>query len=296
MNEEIIVSIVVPTYNRAQLIERTLKSILSQNSPEFEVLIIDDGSTDNTFEVVEPFISNNVHYIKVENGERAKARNIGTNKAIGKYVNWFDSDDFMFSNHVEQIVLAINKNDSPEVISLEHEIRTFDFKFISKNNFTKSSKRDLLISGNHLACNSAVVRRDIALKFPFIEDLKLTASEDYELWLRLKSHFQFIHLPVCTSYLIQHDLRSVNTMSDSLKLEARFLSFLRHTCENSDIVKFLGPNLSYFRMKNYLILAVDLAYNKHKKKAFHYLRMAVKENKTAIFNKVFWATIKHLLF
>jgi glycosyltransferase involved in cell wall biosynthesis len=296
MNNEILLSIIVPTYNREKLIARTIESILSQSSTNFELIIIDDGSIDSTELVVSNYLSERVHYYKIENGERGRARNEGSKHAKGKYLNWFDSDDILLNFHVEEIEKAINKFNYPEIITLEYEIRDSNLTFISKSNFTPNAKRDRLIDGNYLACNPVIVRKDIAQKNPFIEDRKMSASEDYELWLRLKSQFPFHHHPICTSYLIQHDERSVNTMSDSVKLEMRFISFLDYCCSNEQLVIYLGKELSYFKMRNYLILAVDLAFQNHNKKALKYLKTAIKTNKKAIFNRVFWATIKHILF
>lgn len=295
MNDEILLSIIVPTYNRGNLIARTIESILSQKSSNFELIIVDDGSTDDTELVVSNYLNERVHYFKVENGERGRARNIGTQKSKGKYLNWFDSDDILLDFHVSEIEKVVEKENYPPIITIEHEIRDADLNFISKSDFINTDTTDLLIHGNYLACNSVIVKRDIALENPFIEDRKMSASEDYELWLRLKSQYPFYHHPICTSYLIQHEGRSVNTMTDPKKLEERFLSFIDYCCENEMIVKYLGRNLSYFKMKNYLILAVDLAFQRHKRKAFNYLIIALKENKKAIFNRVFWATIKHIL-
>lgn len=296
MNNEILLSIIVPTYNREKLIARTIESILSQKSSSYELIIIDDGSTDFTEQVVSNYLSERVHYFKIENGERGRARNIGTQKAKGTYINWFDSDDILLDFHVSELEKVVLKENFPPIITFEHEIRDVNLNFISKSDFINTEKVDLLIHGNYLACNSVIVKREIALENPFIEDRKMSASEDYELWLRLKSQFPFYHHPICTSYLIQHDERSVNTMSDSVKLELRFISFLDYCCSNKQIVNYLGKELSYFKMKNYLILAVDLAYQNHKKKALKYLKTAIKTNKKAIFNRVFWATIKHILF
>ena len=101
MQNQILFSIIVPTYNRAHLISSTLDSILSQTYTDFELLIIDDGSTDNTEEVVQKYLSDKVLYFKKTNGERSAARNYGTSKARGEYLNWIDSDDLIYTNHLE---------------------------------------------------------------------------------------------------------------------------------------------------------------------------------------------------
>src|SRR6218665_334920 len=117
MDKAYSISIIIPTYNRAHLIEKTILSILNQTSSNFEVIVVDDGSTDNTEEVVSKFLSETFRYFKIPNSERGAARNHGTSHAIGDYVNWFDSDDEMLPNHVEMIQKMIDMHNAPEVIT-----------------------------------------------------------------------------------------------------------------------------------------------------------------------------------
>ncbi|WP_343636914.1 glycosyltransferase [Fluviicola sp.] len=293
-------SIIIPTYNRAHLIEHTLKSVLDQSCDDFEVIIIDDGSSDNTEEVVRPYLSEKVRYLRIPNSERGAARNRGTELAKGAYLNWFDSDDEMRSNHVAQVKELCTKHGNPEVVNLMYQIKDSVSGKITpvQSSYTTGQKqrKNFLIEGNYLACNPVIVRRDIALANPFIEDRALSASEDYELWLRLLAKYPFYQSTEITSFLIQHDERSVNTMTNPDKLETRFLTFLKYIDANEELKQFLGTDYPYFVMKNYLILAVDLAYNGHKQKGFFYLKKAFREHKSALKQRVFWATLKHLIF
>lgn len=293
-------SIIIPTYNRAHLIENTLKSVLNQSCDDFEVIIIDDGSTDHTAEIIQPYLSEKVSYYKIQNSERGAARNRGTQLAKGDYINWFDSDDEMCSNHVACAKELASQNNQPEVINLMYQIKDLvTGKTIPvQASYTQHQKqrKNFLIEGNYLACNPVIVRKDIALENPFIEDRALSASEDYELWLRLLAKYPFHQSTEITSFLIQHDERSVNKMTDPIKLETRFLTFLKYVDNNQELKHFLRDDYAYFVMRNYLILAVDLAHNKHKKIAFLYLKKAIKHSKHAFKQRVFWATLKHLIF
>ena len=96
-------SIIIPTYNRANFIFLTLTSVLNQICKNYEVIIVDDGSTDNTEEVVQGFIKNNnliyFHYYQKVNEERGVARNYGIKKAKGQWITFLDSDDLFYPNH-----------------------------------------------------------------------------------------------------------------------------------------------------------------------------------------------------
>ncbi len=294
-----LLSIIIPTYNRAHLIENTLKSVLDQNCDDFEVLIVDDGSTDNTAEVVAPFLSEKVQYYPITNGERGAARNFGTRKAKGKYVNWLDSDDLLLPNHVSAIREAVSKHQSPEIL-------VFGYKnyFPKSNSYTpgfvlpeaEDQIKQQLIQGNCFSCNAVIVQSAIALENPFNENRKLSASEDYELWLRLASKYPVIAINEVTSVIIHHPERSVLTMNQMEQLENRFNTFIETSTSNHEVMQFLAGKSGYFKMRNYLILAVDLASNKHKAKARKYLFIAIQNSKKAFFQRVFWATLKHLVF
>jgi hypothetical protein len=155
--------------------------------------------------------------------------------------------------------------------------------------------RRFLLRGNYLACNPVVVRKDIALLNLFNEDRRLSAHEDYELWLRLKAQYSFCQSRIVTSHLIQHNERSENIMTKQERLETRFLTFIDIATNNEKILSFLADEKDYFIMRNLLILSVNLAHNRHKKAALKYTLKAIKHHKAAFFQLVFWNTLKHII-
>lgn len=116
------VSIIIPAYNRAHLIGETLDSIITQSYTHWECLVVDDGSTDSTVNVVAEYAKRNSR-IKLFKRPKTKpkganaCRNIGLDQARGEYVIFFDSDDLMTENHLEVKVTAIQKCDCDYVIT-----------------------------------------------------------------------------------------------------------------------------------------------------------------------------------
>ncbi|WP_289020803.1 glycosyltransferase family A protein [Desulfobacter postgatei] len=104
------ISVIVPTYNHARYIGRTLTSILDQTYTDFEIIIIDDGSTDNTKAVVENFKDYRIRYFYQENRGACAARNHGISKARGKYLLFEDADDFLESEHFEKYIKVAIEN------------------------------------------------------------------------------------------------------------------------------------------------------------------------------------------
>jgi len=185
-----IVSVIIPTYNRAGTIERCLKSIEEQTFKNFEVLVCDDGSIDNTKEIVGDYLERlNLHYIYSENsGGPARPRNIGIEKSLGRYVAFLDSDDWWLPEKLEKSVEA-----------LDHGADLVYHDFYQYNESErKTGKRlraweldsqvfdDLLLNGNPIINSSVVVRKKLLIKVGGIsEDPSLSAAEDYHAWLRI---------------------------------------------------------------------------------------------------------------
>src|SRR4051812_11846739 len=100
MRDQPFFTIVIPVYNREDILHKTIESIIAQTFSDYEVIIVDDGSTDKSYEVAKRYESGIIKIFTKENGERGAARNFGANKAGGRYVNFFDSDDLMRADHL----------------------------------------------------------------------------------------------------------------------------------------------------------------------------------------------------
>lgn len=296
MLNKIIVSIIVPTYNRATLIAKTLKSLQDQSNHSYEIIIVDDGSTDNTQEVVKPFLNTFTSYHKKDNAERAAARNFGARLAKGQYVNFFDSDDIALPNHVQTAIEIIDEKKQPQWFHLGYAWATPDQKVFRKvDNFKGDSLNDILIQGNTLSCNGVFVRKDIILDHPFNEDRVLSASEDFELWLRLAARYPLRYSNVITSLVIDHDQRSVRTINGQRLVDR--LSLLKRYLDNDpEIRKVYGRRykLVYKDIDSYISL--HLANQPSEKwRSTRYLFKAFFVSPSIIKDKRFYAIIKNLL-
>ena len=294
INQPVLFSIVVPTYNRAHLLPATIESITAQTYPHYEVIIVDDGSTDNTEEVMQKYLSDKVHYYKKTNAERAAARNYGALKAKGDYINWFDSDDIMFPNHLEVAAEVIGKYNNPEIFAQGHQHQNINGKLLRSIIYPPNINEEMHKS-NPIANSPVVVRRDIALSNLFNEDRGLSGSEDYELWLRMAAKYRIYSSPKVTVAVVFHDERSVVTMTSPDQLVLRFTKFIDYITANEEVVRLLGANLDTFLMKNYLLLAVDLTDKSHIKAGRKYLGKAVSNSTKIVFERGFYAFFKHYL-
>ncbi|XZF13813.1 glycosyltransferase family 2 protein [Chitinophagaceae bacterium MMS25-I14] len=289
-------SLVVPAYNRADLIGKTLKSLQQQEYPHYEIIIVDDGSTDNTEEVVQPFLNDKTRYYKKNNAERAAARNYGARIAQGDYVNFFDSDDIALPNHLTEAANLLKRTPSPEWFHLAYAWSTPEGNiFRNVNQFEGNTLNDILPNGNVLSCNGVFVRKDIILQFPFNEDRALSASEDFELWLRLAARFPLPYSNEITSLVIDHEGRSVRKINGQ-KLIDRLHLLIHYLQQDEKVQSYFGQSFQRTKMDALSYIALHLADQpSYKSKSVKYLFKAYRESSSLLRTKRFYATIKNLM-
>lgn len=103
------ISVIIPTYNRAETLIESLKSVLDQTHPAHQIIVVDDGSTDNSVSMLSPFRSR-IDYIRQENAGVSAARNTGLAAATGDWIAFLDSDDVWYPNRLSVLVRDIRKN------------------------------------------------------------------------------------------------------------------------------------------------------------------------------------------
>lgn len=292
---EPLITIVVPTYNRAHLLPATLRSLQEQENRKFEIIIVDDGSTDNTEEVVQPFLNAYTFYVKKENAERAAARNYGAILARGTYVNFFDSDDFALPNHTNEAARLIETHSQPQWFHLAYEWISSNGKVIRRENNRKGQTLNkTLATGNHLGCNGVFVRKDIFLQHLFDEDIHLSASEDYECWLRLAARYPLYYSNEITSQLIDHSERSVRTIS-GIKLIRRLETLLIKLQKDPVTIDHYGTAFSQIKADSYGYISLHLSNIKGwKLTSLKYLLKAVFCSVKVVFQKRFLVIFRNL--
>jgi len=290
------ITVVVPSYNRADLIAKTLTSLQRQDYDNYEILVIDDGSTDNTADVVRTVADQRTTYIHKENAERAAARNFGARAAHGAYINFFDSDDIALPNHLAEAAKLIRLYRNPEWFHLGYAWATPDGKvFKEVNNYTGQTLNAIIPNGNPLSCNGVFIRSEVILAFPFNETRALSASEDYELWVRLAARFPLHYSNTITSWVIDHEMRSVRTIHGE-KLVKRLQLLIQSLEEDAQVVKYYGRNFKKIKADSSSYIALHLAEaSKYKAQSLQYLLKSFTVYPGIISNKRFYAIIKNLL-
>jgi glycosyltransferase involved in cell wall biosynthesis len=184
-----LVSVVIPTFNRAKDLERALCSVLAQTYTNWEVLIVDNHSEDNTDEVIRDLNESRITLFKIHNhGVIAASRNWGIRHARGKYIAFLDSDDWWTENKLSKSVQYLENG--ADVVY--HSLWIVQKKFQKNYQRTRTRQlknpvfKDLLLNGNVIANSSLVVKKEILKKIgPISEDSGFLAIEDYDAWLKI---------------------------------------------------------------------------------------------------------------
>ncbi len=287
-------SIVIPTYNRAHLVRKTIESVLAQEDQDFEIIVVDDGSEDNTEEVVRAVGDERLHYYKKDNAERGAARNYGAIRAQGRYVNFLDSDDLLYSNHLAAARRLIEKQDDPEILHLGFEKRAIEGKLLYRIDSLKGDLNEQLLRGNLLSCNGVFLRKDMALAFPFNEDRRLSGSEDWELWLRLASRCQIHYSNEVTSVIVNHEARSVLRGNETALLNCMNLT-LKYLFEDPIFVEKYGRHRKLVENEFLSYTALHLAQGGQPLRACKYLKDSILVQPLSIFRRRFLAVVRFIM-
>lgn len=183
------VSVIIPTFNRGHCIKRCINSVINQTFKNLEVIIIDNYSSDETYNLISGFNDERIKYFLFKNNNIiAKSRNYGLSKANGQYIAFLDSDDFWKSRKLE---VSINYLDAGfdliyhnliiknESYRFGHKIRNFSWQL------KKPIKKNLILNGSPISTSSVVIRSTLIKKINgFSEEVKLVGSEDYDAWIR----------------------------------------------------------------------------------------------------------------
>jgi len=257
-------SIIIPTYNRADLVTIAISSVLNQTYQDFEIIIVDDGSTDNTEEVVKDIMDSRVKYFYKDNEERSIARNFGIQMACGKYIGFLDADDYFLENHLKVIYDFISTKSSVQVVHTGYEFRNENGDCLKKvQTFPESVNQNILID-NPLICNSIIINQNLFREYQFINNKSAILAEDWYLWIVLASNNQIHLINKITTIVVQHANRSLNKLNPHKILKSIDL-VVNHLLSNQQVVlKYGKRNLCEFATNRYMFSAYTaMSQNKH---------------------------------
>ncbi len=298
MEKPIFFSVIIPTYNRGELILDTLKTLFNQSYRHFEIIVVDDFSTDDTEEILKPYVEKGLlRYIRLSrNSERCVARNTGMQNAKGDYLTLLDSDDFMYQDCLKDAAEFAIKHPAFKVFQNRYELvnekkeLVYAYSFPSLDNQYKA-----LSKGNFMACVGGFLHREVYQKIQFDANPILIGSEDYEIWFRILAKYKVGRIEKVNCGVLQHDSRSVSSQTFEMLLankEYIINMIRRHSAVKEKFEKYIP----LFEASMLVYCAILSNQAKLYGKSLQLLRMAALANFKIVFTKRYIRVLQIALF
>ena len=203
MDKTMLISIITPTYNREAFLPVAIESVLAQSYKEFELIIVDDGSTDNSRELINAYVDKDprVKYLYQENQRQSVARNYALSIAKGDFICFLDSDNYWPHDKLEKSLKAFEQH--PEADIVYGDCITIDEQGneLHRNNMRRysGSIAAFLLKDNFVSMNTTMTRRRCFNEMGGMSG-KRRVADDYDLWLKFSARYRFQYIPEFLAY------------------------------------------------------------------------------------------------
>jgi glycosyl transferase family 2 len=297
MNNRRLISVVIPTYNRADYLPDAVESALGQKEVDVEVIVVDDGSTDSTAAVVEQnrtVWGDRVRYVWQKNSERSVARNHGLQHARGDYVAFLDSDDMWRQEHAATCITALETNSEAIAAYSEYGLIAADGGVIRDvvrrpRAEGKTFQANLCLKRLILHPTEVVLRRSMLGEGEMF-DPEIPGAEDWLLWVKLAKNVRFLRTGNATVWMRIHPK---GTFGDPQKF-TRSLMLTAEKVIATGLPEELGIKSERILTINRTHCAYAYYLSGNQSEAWQWLRLAVKKYPWALKETDFWKVFGRL--
>jgi teichuronic acid biosynthesis glycosyltransferase TuaG len=273
------VTVVIPTYNQGSFLKKAIQSVIDQTYVDWELIVINNHSEDNTIEIFNSFDDKRIKLINYSNkGIIAASRNIGIKSSSSNFIAFLDSDDNWYPRKLQDCLDLLSSGydlvcHSELWVSNDKPSRKVDYGPEPKATFN-----NLLLKGNCLSPSAVVVKRDFLIKVNYFdEDILLVTAEDYDLWIRLakvKCRIGFLNKTL-GEFIIHENSNSgdilKNTLATISVIEKNINNFVSNNLMGFFLILFLRSRILYNGSKRF--------WKKHDfKNAIYFCKNSIKSN------------------
>lgn len=226
------ISVIIPVYNKANFLAKTLQSVFDQKFKDFEVIIVNDGSTDNSLELIEQFKDKRLQVFNQGNQGASMARNFGINQAQSKWIALLDADDIWSDNHLEEICNTIQKLPKAKVVSTAYQIELY-YNFVKQPAFSKPRPKAISYIDDYFAYSlidplfwtSTLAFTKTSFKETGGFDPTLKTGQDIDLIIRFALKYRLGYNPKVT---LSYKRFTENNLSSQVNLQEKSKYIEKH--------------------------------------------------------------------
>lgn len=241
------ISVIIPLYNKAFSIAETLKSVLQQTYTDFEVIIIDDGSTDGGLAIVSQFIDSRIQWVQQPNLGAAAARNAGIEKATGELIAFLDADDYWYPNHLEALYKLHSDFPNCGMYCSRYQTKISKNTLLTPNysNSISENFRGVLTDYfeasliHRVSLTSACAIPKKLLKNDFVFNTRVSSGQDLELFTKIGLKYP---VALHNEYTVLYHFETPNSLAKTPILEKKLMDFSQFAAaeiQNKSLKKFL---------------------------------------------------------
>ncbi|MFH6970772.1 glycosyltransferase family 2 protein [Flavobacterium petrolei] len=292
-------SVIIPLFNKEKFIEATLRSVLEQSFTNFEIIIVNDGSTDTSEEIVLKFNDARIKCFSKKNEGVSVARNYGIQQSKGVYIALLDADDLWFPNHLEVLNELIYTFPEAGLYASRYISKVSEYKHIT-NNFLKIAENfsgivpDFFYSSliSRIALTSAVAIPKSVLNKTGLFNPNISSGQDLDLWIKIALFFP---VAITNSVTVEYNTIDSNSLSKTNIRDKNLIDFSQFQENEKN-----NPSLKAFIDVNRMDYALKFKISGDLKKANEYYKSITKENITVknwiVFHLPRWIQIPLLRF
>ncbi|WP_298900073.1 glycosyltransferase family 2 protein [uncultured Psychroserpens sp.] len=260
-------SVIISVYNKEKYVANTINSVLDQTYDDFELIIVNDGSTDNSLDVIHQFQDSRITVINQDNLGASEARNKGMSIAKGRFIALIDGDDIWDSAFLEHIGNAIKNHPKQSVFScaiahkyddtivpVPYSFKTYDDVLVL--DFFEASKKHAILSGSSTVFNTTVL--DTTGNF----DVSIKSGQDTDLWIRIGLHYPVVFINKLLVHYVYND-KSLSNTTFNVNDKPKHNKYYEEEKENIHLKKYLDRN-------RYTLAIFSKLYND--KQAYNYYK------------------------
>lgn len=277
------VSVIIPTYNRAYVIKKSIDSVLSQTYSDFELIIVDDGSTDNTKDIIEAYKDSRIKYVYQENSGACAARNNGVLLAKGEYIAFHDSDDTWLPDKLEKQIQAINETGadivSCQMITHDENGKKKLIPELKASHFMNMSSMPAGIGTQTLLMKINVAKHiQFDAEMPRLQEMEwlLRALKIYRLYVLKQGLVNYEVLPDSISSSSEKLYKAIKLIKNKhpyIKKEAPVLSETLSNAMIAEGIEKLKNNDELYR--DYLLLGYSLSNERSSSIKYYLLKLGL---------------------